>query len=476
MSRVTVVGGGLAGSEAAWQLAVRGVAVTLFEMRPLRPTPAHATGDLAELVCSNSLGSDLPDRSSGLLKSELRRLGSMVLAMADATALPAGGALAVDREEFARRVTAAIEAHPRIQIVREEVTRVPEGLSILATGPLTSPDLAEDLARLTGKDYLYFYDALSPIVIADSIDMSVAFRQSRYGRSTEDKGRTHDGGDSRDDGDYINCPLSKDEFDQFAADLLAAERIPLREFEQIPTADAHHVEYSGPVDSAAPADTKEPFFEGCLPIEVIAARGPKALAFGPMRPVGLSDPRTGRRPYAVVQLRQDNAAGTLYNLVGFQTNIRWPEQERVLRTIPGLGRAQFVRLGQMHRNTFINAPTLLTPSLALRTRDDLFFAGQITGIEGYVGNIASGLVAGVNAARLAAGDIPWVPPPTTMLGALCRYVTEADAKHFQPMKANFGIMPPLDQPPKSRTGRNRAYAERALAALEESVMELTRGQ
>jgi methylenetetrahydrofolate--tRNA-(uracil-5-)-methyltransferase len=429
---VRVIGGGLAGSEAAWQLAERGVDVTLYEMRPHRQTPAHQTDRLAELVCSNSLGSDLPDRASGLLKAELRSMGSMVVGAADVTAVAAGGALAVDRDAFAARITDAIAAHPRIDLVREEVTELPDGPTVVATGPLTSPAFSDALARLTGADHLYFFDALAPIVTAESIDLSIAFRQSRYGRGVTEEG------------DYINCPLSREEFDAFASALLAAERIPLRAFE---TAD-------------------ERLFEGCLPVEAIAARGQRALLFGPMRPVGLRDPRTGRRPHAVVQLRRDDAAGDLYNLVGFQTNLRWPEQRRVLRMIPGLGAAEFVRLGQMHRNTFLNAPALLDATLALRGRDDLFFAGQITGIEGYTGNIGSGLVAGTNAARYLLGGVPVVPPPSTMIGALCRYVTRADARTYQPMKANFGLLPPLVPAVRGKRERYQAYAERALVDLD----------
>ncbi len=432
---LTVVGGGLAGSEAAWQAAERGIDVTLHEMRPVRMTPAHTTDRLAELVCSNSLGSNLIDRAGGLLKAELRRMGSLILRAAEASAVPAGGALAVGREAFADHVTQAIAAHPRIRVVRGEVARVPDGPAVIATGPLTSDALAADLGRLTGADYLYFYDALSPIVTAESIDMTIAFRQSRYNRGTVEAG------------DYINCPMTEAEYDAFVDALLAAERIALRDFE----------------------NEGEIFFEGCMPVEALAARGRQALAFGPMRPVGLRDPRSGRRPFAVVQLRQDNVAGTLYNLVGFQTNVRWGEQERVLRMIPGLAGAEFVRLGQMHRNTFLCSPRLLEPSLAFKARPDLLFAGQITGIEGYTGNAASGLLAGLNAARVLAGQPPLVLPPTTMLGALCHYITACDPAHFQPMKANFGLLPPLDPPIRGKAERYRAYGERALADLEAAM-------
>lgn len=428
--RLIVVGGGLAGSEAAWQAAERGVEVILYEMRPRKMTPAHVSDRLAELVCSNSLGSDLPDRAPGLLKAELRRLGSLVLACADATRVPAGSALAVDRERFAEEVTRRIEAHPRIQVVRDEVTEIPDGPTVIATGPLTSEPLTQAIAELTGQEYLYFYDAMAPIVAADSIDMSIAFRASRYGR----------GG-----ADYINCPMTEEEYDRFVEALVSAERIPLRDFER-----------------------EDPrFFEGCLPIEVLAARGRDALAYGPLRPVGLVDPRTGRRPYAVVQLRQDDLAGTLYNMVGFQTNLRYGEQERVFRMIPGLEQAEFVRYGQMHRNTFLNAPLLLEPTMAFRGRPGLFFAGQITGVEGYVGSVGSGWVAGVNAARFVLGQEPLVLPRTTMLGALCYYVSHADPKTFQPMKANFGLLPPLSPPVRDKRRRYRAYMERALVDLEE---------
>lgn len=429
---LNVVGGGLAGSEAAWQAAERGIEVILWEMRPHRMTPAHVSDRLAELVCSNSLGSDLPDRAGGLLKAELRRLGSLILACADEARVPAGGALAVGRERFAELVTQRIEAHPRITIRREEVTRVPEGPVIIATGPLTSSALAEDIGRLVGEAYLYFYDALAPIVTRDSINMEIAFRASRYGRGEDEEG------------DYINCPLDEEEYRRFVEALLSAKRIELRDFEK--------------------EDPK--FFEGCLPIEVQAARGPDALAFGPLRPVGLIDPRTGKRPYAVVQLRQDDLAGTLYNMVGFQTNLLWPEQRRVFRLIPGLENAEFVRLGQMHRNTFLNAPRLLRPTLQYRGRDDLFFAGQITGVEGYVGNAGTGLLAGINAARLMKGEPLWVLPPETMLGALIHYICHADPRHFQPMKANFGILPPLEPPVRNKRQRYARYSERALAALE----------
>jgi methylenetetrahydrofolate--tRNA-(uracil-5-)-methyltransferase len=429
---VQVSGGGLAGSEAAWQLAQRGIPVRLYEMRPYQMTPAHRTDRLAELVCSNSLGSDLPDRAPGVLKAELRRLGSLLLACADRAVVPAGGALAVDRDLFAQQVTEAIEGHPLIALVREEVTEIPGCPCIMATGPLTAEALANAIAGLVGTEYLYFYDAIAPTIAAETINMEVAFRASRYGRSDEE------------DGDYINCPMNQEEYECFVDALLGAEVIELRDFEM-----------------------EDPrFFEGCLPVEQIAKRGRQSLAFGPMRPVGLKDPRTGRRPHAVVQLRQDNLAGTLYSMVGFQTNLRWGEQKRVFRMIPGLEHAEFERYGMMHRNTFLNSPRQLRPTLQYRDREDLFFAGQITGVEGYVGNIGTGLLAGVNAAHLILGRPLWVLPPSTMLGALCHYISHADPGSFQPMKANFGISPPLDSPLRGKRDRKRAYAERAAQDLE----------
>lgn len=438
MTQVTVIGGGLAGSEAAWQLAQRGIMVDVYEMRPIKTTGAHVSDRLGELVCSNSFGSKLPDRASGLLKTELDLLGSLLLACAERAALPAGGALAVDRDAFAALVTDALSAHPNIRIVRAEMTAIPDTPTIIATGPLTSPALAAAISELTGHDYLYFYDAIAPIVTAESIDMSVAFRASRYGRGDEDEG------------DYINCPMNADEYHQFVDALLAAERAALRDFE---TEDPH-------------------FFEGCLPVEQLAARGRDTLAYGPMRPIGLRDPRTGKRPHAVVQLRRDNLAGSLYNLVGFQTNIKWGQQETVLRLIPGLEHAEFIRMGQMHRNTFINSPMLLHPTMQFRARADLFFAGQITGVEGYMGNVATGLVAALNLARALDGQSLWALPPTTMLGALCHYVTHADPAHFQPMKANFGILPELTAHIKDKRQRYSAYVERALTDLRASLAAL----
>jgi methylenetetrahydrofolate--tRNA-(uracil-5-)-methyltransferase len=431
----------LAGSEAAWQAAERGVPVRLYEMRPERSTGAHQTENLAELVCSNSLGSQLPDRASGVLLAELEAMGSLLATCARAAAVPAGGALAVDRLAFSRAVTERIQSHPRIELVRQEVRTLPTGATVVASGPLTSEAFSQELGRLSGEDHLYFFDAISPIVEASSIDFDIAFRESRYGRG------------EKQEGDYINCPMDEGQYRAFVAGLLAAERIPLRSFEQA-------------IREGVRAGLDK-YFEGCLPIEVLAERGELSLAYGPLRPVGLSDPRTGRRPFAAVQLRQDNLAASLYNLVGFQTNLKFAEQRRVLRLIPGLEQAQFARYGQMHRNTFLNSPRLLLPTLQFRGRSDLFFAGQITGVEGYLGNMATGLLAGVNAARVVGGEVPLELPRETMLGALCHYVAHASPESFQPMKANFGIMPSLEGKPKlGRRGRAQAYADRSREALE----------
>lgn len=448
MQTIKIIGGGLAGSEAAWQAAQQGLHVQLYEMRPVRETGAHQSSDLAELICSNSLGSNLPDRASGLLKNELRLMGSLLLELAEAHAVPAGGALAVDREAFARAVTQKLESHPNINLIRKEVVDIPSEPTIIASGPLTSNALSASIAKLTGEDHLYFFDAIAPVVHRESINMEIAFRASRYDRGEEQEG------------DYINCPFTKDEYNRFLAALLEAERIQLHSFElaieEGVKAGAHH------------------YFEGCLPVEVIASRGEKSLAFGPLRPVGLTDPRTGRRPYAVLQLRQDNLAGDLYNLVGFQTNLKFPEQRRVFRLIPGLENVEFARYGQMHRNTFIASPRLLRPTLQFRSREALFFAGQITGVEGYIGNVATGLLAGQNIVRMLAGKSLLELPHTSMLGALCHYITNAAEKDFQPTKANFGIFPPLEQDDaKKRNKRERAaaYAERALSDLNQYLVE-----
>jgi methylenetetrahydrofolate--tRNA-(uracil-5-)-methyltransferase len=444
MTDIIVIGGGLAGSEAAWQLAENGLKVRLYEMRPNNPTGAHLSGDLAELVCSNSLGSNLPDRASGVLKNELRSMNSILLDCAEEAALPAGAALAVDREKFAKLVTAKIESHSNIELVREEVKEIPPTPTIIASGPLTSESLTKSIAALSGEEHLFFFDAIAPIVHADSINMEIAFRASR-----------HDKGDL-DEGDYINCPLNKEEYYQFVEALQSAEKIELRSFEE----------------SIKEGVKAGHFFEGCLPVEIIASRGVDSLAFGPMRPVGLTDPRTGRWPYAVVQLRQDNIAGSLYNLVGFQTNLKFPEQKRVLRMIPGLENAEFERYGQMHRNTFIASPKLLRPTLQHITRDDLFFAGQITGVEGYMGNIATGLLAGINMTRLLQNKTPLTLPRETMLGSLCYYITNASLKDFQPMKANFGILPNLYLTKRiGKREKGAAYAERAASNLKTYLKE-----
>jgi methylenetetrahydrofolate--tRNA-(uracil-5-)-methyltransferase len=435
-----VVGGGLAGSEAAWQLAQAGVNVKLYEMRPANSTGAHQTDRFAELVCSNSLGSNLIDRPAGLLKAELKRMGSMVLGCAEMAAVPAGGALAVDREVFSQLVTEQIQMHPRIVIIRQEVTELPGQPAIIASGPLTSVKLAESIKKFSGSEHLYFYDAIAPIVALDSLNMEIAFRASRRDYSHPQEG------------DYINCPFTEAEYSRLVSELAGAERIQLKDFEN----DIEEGVHAGPSH----------FFEGCLPVEIIARRSAKALAFGPMRPIGLKDPRTGKRPIAVVQLRQDNIAGTLYNLVGFQTNLTVSEQKRVFRLIPGLEKARFERYGQMHRNTFINAPLLLNATMQTRSREDLFFAGQITGVEGYIGNIATGLVAGLNAARWAAGKPLRELPLDTMIGALCHYISAADANTFQPMKANFGLLPPVEEYALGKKGRALLHSQKACASLE----------
>lgn len=437
---VTVVGGGLAGTEAAWQLAQRGCRVRLYEMRPVRPTPAHITDRLAELVCSNSMGSTLPDRAMGMLKNEMLSMGSFVIRTAFKHALPAGQALAVGRDEFAEDITNSIAAHPKIELIRGEVTDIPDGPTILATGPLTSDSLTAAVQSLTGP-YLYFYDAMAPIVTLESVDTSIAFRRNRWDKA---------GSEGTDDGDYLNCPLNQHQYEAFVDALLAAPRLELSN-----------------------ADKElERYFEGCMPVEVLAQRGKDALAYGPMRPVGLHDPHTGKRPHAVVQLRQDNVAGTLYNLVGFQTNVKWGAQAEVLRMIPGLQNAEFVRLGQMHRNTFINSPTLLRPTLQFKGRDDLFFAGQITGTEGYVGSALGGLIAGINMARLLQDGPLLQLPRATMSGALFHYITHAAADDFQPMKSNMGLLPQLPNRQRKKQLRYAAYAERAKQELESYLHQL----
>lgn len=433
---VTVVGGGLAGSEAAWQIARRGVPVRLYEMRPVRPTAVHKTGELAELVCSNSLKSLSLSTSHGLLKEEMKRLGSVVLDCAVRNRLPAGQALAVDRDEFARSVTLAVESEPNVTIVREEMREIPgDGVVVLAVGPLVSESLAQSIAEFTGRDYLYFFDAIAPVIEADSIDRGIVFAASRYGKGDGD--------------DYLNCPMTESEYEAFIDGLLTGEKAPL-----------HDVD-----------DT--PFFEGCLPIEEMARRGRNTLAFGPMKPVGLTDPRTGKRPHAVVQLRQDNQAAEHFSMVGFQTQLRWPAQKEVFRTIPGLESAEFVRLGQIHRNCYINAPEVLAPDLQARSRSDLLFAGQISGVEGYTESAATGLFCGINAARIALGRPPVTLPRETMLGALCHYISHADPAGYQPTNAAFGLLP--EAPPAARKGRKRdrrlARSAFALEALDAWISE-----
>ena len=449
---IHIIGGGLAGSEAAWQAAACGVPVTLYEMRPVRPTPVHQTDSLAELVCSNSFRADKIENAVGLLKAEMRRLGSLVIRVADATRVPAGGALAVDRVRFAQGITAALEVAPLVTIRREEIPDlslsgdVQEPL-IVATGPLTSPRLSQAVAALVGQDQLYFYDAISPIVLAETIDLGIVFRASRWGRHTPAPAETgledHAvSGGAAGAGDYLNCPMTADEYHRFHAALLGAELATLHEI-----------------------DTGR-FFEGCLPIEVMARRGEDTPRFGPMKPVGLVDPRTGRRPYAVVQLRQDTLAGDHYSLVGFQTRLKWGEQARVFRMIPGLEAAEFVRFGMIHRNTYINGPSVLGPTWQVRRRPSLFFAGQISGVEGYVESAASGLIAGLNAAALARDEMPQAPPRTTAIGALGHYVSHADPANYQPSNIAFGLIPVMEGAPRRRAERRRAVAERALTQIE----------
>jgi methylenetetrahydrofolate--tRNA-(uracil-5-)-methyltransferase len=446
---VRVVGGGLAGSEAAWQIAGRGVRVELSEMRPVRSTAVHRTDRLAELVCSNSFRGDKLDNAVGLLKEEMRRLGSLVMRAADASRVPAGAALAVDRDLFSAAVTDAVGTHPLITISREEVPSIPAGEvpAVLATGPLTSDALSAEIARFVGRDHLYFYDAISPIVLAESIDRTRAFRGSRWGRSLRGPAAAQapDGAScSTDDGegDYLNCPMTREEYDRFYDALVGAESATVHDFD------------------------RERFFEGCLPIEVMAHRGRDTLRFGPMKPVGLADPRTGIQPYAVVQLRQDNVAGDHYSLVGFQTQLKWGEQARVLRLIPGLEQAEFVRFGMVHRNTYVNGPAVLRATWQTRRDERLLFAGQMSGVEGYVESAASGLIAGVNAARLATGRPPVAPPRATAIGALGYYVSHADPRHYQPSNIAFGLVEPLERAPRNKAARKLAISERALRALD----------
>jgi methylenetetrahydrofolate--tRNA-(uracil-5-)-methyltransferase len=445
MPKLIIVGGGLAGCEAAWQAAKQGKHVSLYEMRPGQKTGAHQTSDLAELVCSNSLGSSHHDRASGLLKEELRIVGSLLLDCAEKTKVPAGGALAVDRNAFSKLVTQSITAHPNIELIREEVPTIPSHPAIIASGPLTSKFLSEAIQSLTGQDHLYFFDAIAPIVSSETINMEIAFHGSRYCF------------DRPGEGDYINCPFTKEQYECFVEALLKAERIPLRDFEM-------------DINKGIRAGAHK-FFEGCLPIEILAQRGQRSLAYGPMRPVGIKNPCTGKGAYAIVQLRQDNLIGSLYNLVGFQTNLTYSEQKRIFRMIPGLENAEFIRYGQMHRNTFIASPKLVLPTLQMKTHEHLFFAGQITGIEGYMGNIASGLVAGINASNYLKQKPLVEFPKTTLLGALCYYITHADFADFQPMKANFGILPELTVYVKDKRERANLHAARSIESLQNFLVD-----
>jgi methylenetetrahydrofolate--tRNA-(uracil-5-)-methyltransferase len=429
VKKVIIVGAGMAGSEAAWQVAQRGIKVDLYEMRPEKSTPAHKTEKFAELVCSNSLRGAGLENAVGLLKEEMRQLNSIIMESADINRVPAGGALAVDREGFSQYITDKVKNHPNVTVINKEIETIPQEddvITIIASGPLTSEVLAKSIGELTGEDYFYFYDAAAPLISKESIDMSKAYRASRYGKGTAD---------------YINCPMDKEEYEKFWQELTTAELAPIKEFE------------------------KAKFFEGCMPVEEMARRGIDTLLYGPLKPVGLEDPKTGKRPYAVVQLRQDNAADSLYNIVGFQTHLKWPEQKRVFGLIPGLENAEFVRYGVMHRNTFINSPELLRPTLQYKDRDDLLFAGQMTGVEGYIESAASGLVAGVNAAYLAKGENPVIFPEQTAHGSICKYITSAVAKHFQPMNANFGLMPPLEERIRDKKLKKQKIAERALEFL-----------
>jgi methylenetetrahydrofolate--tRNA-(uracil-5-)-methyltransferase len=425
---ITVVGGGLAGSEAAWQIASQGIQVRLLEMRPVRSTPAHTSNRLAEIVCSNSLKSDQPHNASWLLKEELRRMGSLLMRIAGSVRVPAGSALAVDRDRFAEETTAAIAGHPNIELVREEVTAIPDsGIVIIASGPLTSPALSESIGAFCGSEHLYFYDAISPIVNAETLDASKVYRASRYGKAADD---------------YINCPMDRAQYDAFYEALVSAERVPFHEFEEAK------------------------YFESCLPIEELARRGRETLRFGPMRPVGLDDPRTGRMPHAVVQLRQEDLMQSSYNLVGFQNHLKFDDQRRIFRLIPGLENGEFLRLGQIHRNTYINAPQTLLPTMAARKDPRVFFAGQLAGTEGYIENVASGLVAGLNAVQMFRSAEPIVFPAETAIGSLCRYVSTPQ-KDFAPMNINFGLLPSMEVPRKTpKADKQRLYCERALAALD----------
>lgn len=434
VATVNVIGAGLAGSEAAWQIANRGVKVRLYEMRPVKQTPAHHTENFAELVCTNSLRANQLTNGVGLLKEEMRQLNSVVMQAADKHNVPAGGALAVDRDSFSKAITAAVKNHPNVEVITEEVTSIPSGLTVVATGPLTSDLLAKEIVKFTGDDGLYFYDAAAPIVAKDSLNMDKVYLKSRY-----DKGEAA----------YLNCPMTEEEFTAFHKELVNAEMAELHDFED------------------------EKFFEGCMPIEEMASRGAKTMLFGPLKPVGLEDPKTGKEPFAVVQLRQDNAVGDLYNIVGFQTHLKWGEQKRVFSMIPGLENARFVRYGVMHRNTYLRSPEMMTATYQTKARSDLFFAGQMTGVEGYVESAASGLYAGINAARLALGQEPVVFPTETMMGAMAHYITHASKKNFQPINANFGIVPRLKQKIRDKRERNLQLSQRALTILDAFKAEKT---
>ncbi|HKH93929.1 MAG TPA: methylenetetrahydrofolate--tRNA-(uracil(54)-C(5))-methyltransferase (FADH(2)-oxidizing) TrmFO [Gemmatimonadaceae bacterium] len=441
MPPLHIVGGGLAGSEAAWQLAERGHHVVVHEMRPVRGTEAHKTDRLGELVCSNTFKSTETSNAHGLLKAEMRLLGCMILECADAARVPGGSALAVDREVFSAAVHARVTAHPHISLERGEVTELPSP-GIVATGPLTSSALAESIRARLGVESLAFYDAIAPIVSHDSIDYDVVFRASRYGKETM-PGLSTAEGEGESDGAYLNCPMSREQYEAFIDALTAADQATAHEFDAVP------------------------YFEGCMPAEEMARRGRETLRFGPMKPVGLVDPRTGREAYAVVQLRMEDRAGQMWNLVGFQTRLRYPEQQGVFRRIPGLENAEFLRFGSIHRNSYLNAPAALLPHLALRDDPRLLFAGQLTGVEGYTESTATGLLAGINLARLLAGEEPVIPPPTTMLGALYRYMREADPRHFQPMNANFGLVDELGERVRDKRVKKERLAQRALTAMEE---------
>ncbi len=430
---VNIIGAGLAGSEAAWQVAQQGVSVMLYEMRPNKMTPAHKTGNFAELVCSNSFRGSSLTNAVGLLKEEMSRLESIIMVVARHHQVPAGGALAVDRERFANEITKKITGHPLIQVIRKEISAIPDGITIIATGPLTSDELSRIISKQTGEKYFYFYDAAAPIIMADSINYSKVFQASRY-----DKGEA----------DYINCPFTKDEYELFYEELIQADLAPQKNFET------------------------EQFFEGCMPIEQLAKRGAKTLLFGPMKPVGLVDPKKGKEPYAVVQLRQDNQEGTLYNMVGFQTHLKWGDQKRIFRLIPGLETAEFARYGVMHRNTFINSPKLLQPTMQTKVQSDVLFAGQITGVEGYIESASNGLVAGLNAVRLAQGLDPVTFPTDTAIGALCNYICSANSENFQPMKVNYGLLPSPEKKIKPKALRNQMLSERALRSIDSFIKKI----